>query len=208
MLYYFEKGKNKTNTKIDQSSIWRRCFDWLNSSKVVWEVPFSLDDAPLSDRPVEVDREQIKTLRTINIISASQVAPMIKNLPPILEMKEMWVRSLGQEDPPGGGHGNPLKHSCLENPHGQMSLAGYSPVGSQRVRQDWRDLAHRRRLYNVGDSQHTQNVQIGTENHLHQLGYVHCFDVWIPCKLSKKNKKKKQKNKPPFKLYFCMQFSN
>ena len=27
---------------------------------------------------------------------------------------------------PGGGHGNPLKYSCLENPHGQRSLAGYS----------------------------------------------------------------------------------
>jgi len=30
---------------------------------------------------------------------------------------------------PGGGHGTPLKYSCLENPHGQRSLAGYSPCG-------------------------------------------------------------------------------
>ena len=29
----------------------------------------------------------------------------------------------------GGRHGNPLKYSCLENPHGQRSLAGYSPWG-------------------------------------------------------------------------------
>ena len=29
----------------------------------------------------------------------------------------------------GGGHGNPLQHSCLENPHGWKSLAGYSPWG-------------------------------------------------------------------------------
>ena len=28
---------------------------------------------------------------------------------------------------PGGGHGNPLQSSCLENPHGQRRLAGYSP---------------------------------------------------------------------------------
>ena len=28
----------------------------------------------------------------------------------------MQVRSLGGEDPPGGGHGNPLQYSCLENP--------------------------------------------------------------------------------------------
>ena len=27
----------------------------------------------------------------------------------------------------GGGHGNPLQYSCLENPHGQSSLEGYSP---------------------------------------------------------------------------------
>ena len=27
---------------------------------------------------------------------------------------------------PGGGHGNPLQYSCLENPHGQGSLVGCS----------------------------------------------------------------------------------
>ena len=27
----------------------------------------------------------------------------------------------------GGGHGKPLEYSCLENPHGQRSLVGYSP---------------------------------------------------------------------------------
>ena len=27
---------------------------------------------------------------------------------------------------PGEGHGNPLQYSCLENPHGKKSLAGYS----------------------------------------------------------------------------------
>ena len=30
---------------------------------------------------------------------------------------------------PGGGHGNPLQYSCLENPHGQRSLAGYHRSG-------------------------------------------------------------------------------
>ena len=28
---------------------------------------------------------------------------------------------------PGGVHGNPLQYFCLENPHGQRRLAGYSP---------------------------------------------------------------------------------
>ena len=30
---------------------------------------------------------------------------------------------------PGGGHGNPLQHSSLENPHGQRGLAGYRLQG-------------------------------------------------------------------------------
>ena len=30
---------------------------------------------------------------------------------------------------PGEGLGNPFQYSCLESPHGQRSLAGYSPWG-------------------------------------------------------------------------------
>ena len=30
---------------------------------------------------------------------------------------------------PGRGQGNLLQYSCLENPHGQRSLVGYSPLG-------------------------------------------------------------------------------
>ena len=32
---------------------------------------------------------------------------------------------------PGGGHGNPLQDSCLENPRGQWSLVGNSPWGGK-----------------------------------------------------------------------------
>ena len=39
----------------------------------------------------------------------------------------VWERSLG------GGHGNPLQYSCLENPHGQRSLAGYYPWGFKKL---------------------------------------------------------------------------
>ena len=35
------------------------------------------------------------------------------------------IHGLGRS--PGGGHGNPLQYSCLENPHGQRSLVGCSP---------------------------------------------------------------------------------
>ena len=38
-----------------------------------------------------------------------------------------WVGKI-----PGGGHGNALQYSCLENPHGQRSLAGYSPWAVKR----------------------------------------------------------------------------
>ena len=41
----------------------------------------------------------------------------------------------GLETSPGGGHGNPLQYSCLENPHGQSNLVGYSPRG-RRVGHD------------------------------------------------------------------------
>ena len=34
---------------------------------------------------------------------------------------------------PGGGHGNPLQYSCMENPCGQRSLAGYSPWGLKEL---------------------------------------------------------------------------
>ena len=30
---------------------------------------------------------------------------------------------------PGGGHGNPFQYSCLENPHRQRGLMGYSSQG-------------------------------------------------------------------------------
>ena len=33
----------------------------------------------------------------------------------------------------GGGHGNPVQCSCLENPHGQRSLVGYSPWGHKEA---------------------------------------------------------------------------
>ena len=33
--------------------------------------------------------------------------------------------------PAGGEHGNPFRYTCLENLHGQSSLAGYSPWGGK-----------------------------------------------------------------------------
>ena len=41
------------------------------------------------------------------------MAQKVKHLP---AEQETQVRSLGQEDSPGEGNGNPLQYSCLENP--------------------------------------------------------------------------------------------
>jgi len=52
---------------------------------------------------------------------------VVKNLPVNAgDIRDVGlVSGLGRS--PGGGHGNPLQYSCLENPHGQRSLVGYSP---------------------------------------------------------------------------------
>ena len=42
----------------------------------------------------------------------SPEAQTVKN-PPAIQVT--WVQSLGQEDSPGGGHGNLLQYSGLEN---------------------------------------------------------------------------------------------
>ena len=60
---------------------------------------------------------------------AFQVVLVAKNLPAdARDIRNRGVRSLGQEDPPGWRHSNPLQCSCLENP---------------TDRDAWRDLVHR-----------------------------------------------------------------
>ena len=52
---------------------------------------------------------------------------MVKNTPVNAgDVRDMGLNP-GSGISPGGGHGNPLQYSCLENPHGQRSLVGYSP---------------------------------------------------------------------------------
>ena len=53
---------------------------------------------------------------------------VVKNLPANAEDGDVGsIPGLGRS--PGGEHSNPLQYSCLENPHGQRILAGYSPWG-------------------------------------------------------------------------------
>ena len=54
------------------------------------------------------------------------MALVVKN-PPANARDTGSIPGLGRS--PGGGNGNPLQYSCLENSHEQRSLAGYSPWG-------------------------------------------------------------------------------
>ena len=79
--------------------------------------------------------QQVKSRWTFGICprfsqGLPQVALVVKN-PPANAGDVRDAGSIHQSGrSPGGVHGNPIQYSCLENPHGQRSLAGYnSPWG-------------------------------------------------------------------------------
>ena len=67
-------------------------------------------------------------------------ASVVKNLPAMQEMPEMWVRTLGWEDPLEKGMAT---HSSIlmGKSHGQRRPVGYGPW-RHRVGHDWNDWAH------------------------------------------------------------------
>ena len=64
---------------------------------------------------------------------ASQVVLVVKNPPANAGDIRDTASIPGSGRSPGGGHGNPLQYPCLENPHGQRSLVGYSPGGRKEL---------------------------------------------------------------------------
>ena len=84
----------------------------------------------LSSKITETVTAAMKLKDTCSL-ETSLVAQMVKRLPAV---REACVQSLGREDSPGGGNGNPLQYSCLEYPHGQRSLVGLQSMVWQRVR--------------------------------------------------------------------------
>ena len=74
------------------------------------------------------------------LIYASLVAQLIKKT--ICNAGDLGsIPGLGGS--PGGGHGNPFQYPCLENPHGQRSLVGYSPGGlKESDTTEWLSTAH------------------------------------------------------------------
>ena len=71
--------------------------------------------------------------------AASQVALVVKNSPAIAGDIRVTGLIPGSRRPPGGGHGNPLQYSCLENPM-DRGLGRLQSMRLQSVRHDWRDL--------------------------------------------------------------------
>ena len=67
------------------------------------------------------------------MFQASQVALVVNNPPASagdIRDSDLIPGSRGSLE---GGHGNPLQDSCLENPHGQRILVGYSPYGCKEL---------------------------------------------------------------------------
>ena len=81
---------------------------------------------------------------------------MVKNLPADAGSIRDAGSILGSGRSSGGGHGNPLQYSCLENPLGQRSLVGYT-IWLQRVRHD--------------STQHTPEEVVA------ELGFEECGEV-------------------------------
>ena len=60
-------------------------------------------------------------------IMIHSIASLVVQIPACYVGDLGLIPGLGRS--PGGGHGNLLQYSCLENPHAQRSLAGYGPWG-------------------------------------------------------------------------------
>ena len=89
---------------------------------------------------IKGDLSQRFIMRSFSSFSLSAIRVLVSaylGLPRSLRKHPKNVGDLGSIPglgrSPGRGHGNPLQHSCLENPHGQRNLVGCSPWGRKRL---------------------------------------------------------------------------
>ena len=79
-------------------------------------------------------RESLRqTGHIIQVYILSLVAQTVKILPANAEDTTDKGSIPGSGSSLGGGHGNPLQHSCMENPHGHRSLMGYRSWGHKEL---------------------------------------------------------------------------
>ena len=109
-------------------------------------------------------------LHTSNLISwASQVVVGVKNRPANAgDIRDSGsIPRLGRS--PGGGHGNPLQYSCLENPMDRGA---------------WQATVHRVADSNVTEAtQHTHTILFLCANLLKLFTFIKDFNIFINSKL-------------------------
>jgi len=111
----------------------------------VWSVqnpwfPFSPNshDTSKTYSSVSLQLSQVMSISPIHSFNKYLGSPYcVSGLPSWLKESACNAGDLGSipglRRSPGGGHGNPLQYPCLENPHGQRSLGGYSPWGCNEL---------------------------------------------------------------------------
>ena len=105
-------------------------------------------------------KEKLVLIKSLSVICKTIVQTFPGDsgvtLPSMQEMPQIWVLFLGRS--PGGGHGNPLQYSCLENPTDrgvwQATVHGISELDTTEVTEH-------------STAQYTFNLQVHNEVPLH-----------------------------------------
>ena len=93
-----------------------------HSSVLAWRIPGTGEAWWAAVYGVAQSRTRLKRLSSSSSSRGGLPRWLSGKNPPAEQ--EMWVPSLGWEDSPGEGNGNPLQCSCLENPRDRGSLVG------------------------------------------------------------------------------------
>ena len=148
---------------------------WLNRTEGEWASSLNKERsarrAGISGRK---EKQPLALRTTVVILGASQVALVVKN-PPASAGDTRDPDSIPASGrSPGGGHGNPLQYSCLENPMDRVAWQAKS-MGSQRVGHNWSDWA---RCDFTDSSAWLLSLQKGEQD----------FHFWQRCKMTFKIK--------------------
>ena len=94
-----------------------------HSSILAWRIPWTEEPSGLQS----MGPRKVNTTELLN--TQTHIKVCIYNTHIIVKLahfshKGVYPKYFWLCDPSGGGHGNQLPYSCLENPHGQRSLVG------------------------------------------------------------------------------------
>ena len=152
--------KKKTKKPIIKTTLWGQYIVTTTIMLMMQEEETDLERASTISKVTQLLSERFQTWihavwlqghrsQALNLYENYGNVYMISGFPDVSVVKNLPANAGDARDAglipgwgryPGGGSGNPLQYSCLENPHGLRSLAGYSPWG-HRVRHDWCDWA-------------------------------------------------------------------